>query len=312
LNGVVPTQPNRCVVCGSESFDIVASGTDYQYGTTSQIFNWCRCRSCGHYFVDPIPTPAALARIYPETLKNYDDFDSRPGLAFRVKAYLDGRRLRDLAKDIPPGGRLLDVGCAAGMFLDIAKQYCPSLEVLEGIEISEAAAAGAKRKGYKVYVSTIEDADLPEDFYDLIVMQQVIEHVHDPRAVLAKLRRALRKNGRLVMETPNLGSWDQAVFSNGYWEGYHIPRHFNLWTVEGMDRMVKEAGFSAMSTSKRIKPVHWTISLQNWAIGTKKPKALVKFFDLRNPVLLMGFGVVDVLQLALFGKTSDIQYVATK
>jgi 2-polyprenyl-3-methyl-5-hydroxy-6-metoxy-1,4-benzoquinol methylase len=308
----IPTRPHACVVCGGRDHTVVATGTDYQYRTTDQQFRWCECKICGHLYIDPIPSEDALALIYPETLKNYADFDANPGLAFRVKAYLDGRRLRKLAKDLPDGGRLLDVGCAAGMLLDVAKRHCPNLHVLDGLEISEAAAAGAKQKGYRVQISTIENADLPDAYYDLVVMQQVIEHVHDPRAVLRRIRSTLRPGGRLVMDTPNLYSWDHRLFGNGYWEGYHIPRHFNLWTTEGMARIAREAGFTSISFRKRIKPVHWTLSLQNWAVGTGKRGAVTRFFDLRNPLLLIPFGVVDAMQLALFDKASDIQYVAVK
>lgn len=298
-------------MCGKSDPVVVGSGTDYQYRTTEQVFNWCRC-ACGHFYIDPLPTEQALPLIYPDTLKNYSDFDERPGFAFRVKAILDGRRLRRLSADIRPGGRMLDIGCAAGTLLDVARRSSPNLEVLEGLEISEAAATVARRKGYKVSIATVEAAELPLAYYDLITMQQVIEHVHDPAAVLAKLRSALRPGGKLVMDTPHLDSWDHKAFRKGYWEGYHIPRHFNLWTTEGMRRMVQEAGFSAFQFQKRIKPVHWTISLQNWAVGTKKRDAIVRYLDLRNPLLLILFGAIDVLQLGLFGKASDVQYVATR
>jgi len=98
------------------------------------------------------------------------------------------------------------------------------------------AAKGLLERGRTVSVVTdaIETLDLPADYYDLIVMQQVIEHVHNPPAVIAKLRSSLRSGGRLVMETPHLWSWDHLLFRSRYWEGYHIPRHFNLWTVDGM------------------------------------------------------------------------------
>src|SRR4051812_3648049 len=111
--------------------------------------------------------------IYPDTLKNYEEFDRSPGLAFRVKNWLDGRRLRALTRDVQPGGRLLDVGCAAGALLDVVKSHCPEIEVLHGLEISEAAAAGARRKGYEVQIATIEQADLRGNYYDLIILQQV-------------------------------------------------------------------------------------------------------------------------------------------
>lgn len=309
----VPTRVHDCVVCGSGGGTVVATGTDYQYRTTSQRFDWRRCDRCGHYRIDPIPTEDALSTIYPDDLKNYESFDAKPGLAFRVKAKLDGRRLRRLTHDIPQGGRVLDVGCAAGMLLDVVKQCCPNIEVLHGLEISEAAAAGAVRKGYEVSISTIEAAELPPDYYDLIVLQQVIEHVHDPRVTLAKLRSALRDGGRIVLETPNLGSLDHKLFNrHAYWEGYHVPRHFNVWTPDGMRRLLADAGYSDFSCTKRIKPVHWTLSLQNRAIATGKPRSVVRFFDLGNPLLLGVFGVVDVAQLALLRKASDIQYVATR
>jgi len=70
--------------------------------------------------------------------------------------------------------------------------------------------------------------------------------------------------------------------------------------------------FADVAYRKRIKPVHWTISVQNWAIATSKPKVVVDCFDLRSVLPLMFFGVVDVLQLGLQGKSSDIQYVATR
>src|SRR5262245_19311975 len=116
----VPTRPNRCVVCGENAHTVVATGTDYQYGTTNLTFHWCRCNRCGHFYIDPIPTEAALSVIYPNNLKNYEEYDDRPGLAFRVKAMLDGRRLNSVASHLQPGARLLDVGCAAGILLDVA------------------------------------------------------------------------------------------------------------------------------------------------------------------------------------------------
>ena len=75
---MMPTRSHRCVVCGGQEHSVVASGTDYQYHTVDETFSWCRCTACGHFYINPIPTEAALGIIYPDTLKNYDEFDSRP------------------------------------------------------------------------------------------------------------------------------------------------------------------------------------------------------------------------------------------
>jgi len=291
----------------------IASGTDYQYKTTYQDFQWEQCSVCMHCYINPIPIEEELERIYPKSLKNYRDFDEKPGIAFGVKNLLDANRLKKIICNIKSDeGRFLDVGCAAGMLLDVVKNNCPKISIFHGIEISEEAGERANSKGYNVQISTIENAKIPENYYDLITMQQVIEHVHNPKAVLEKLHKSLRAGGQLVMDTPLMGSWDQMLFSQGYWEGYHIPRHFNIWTVHGMSRMLKEANFSKIKYIKRIKPVHWTLSIQNWAIATQKPSWIIDFFNIRNPFLLVVFGVIDVFQLALFNKASDVQYIAEK
>ena len=143
----LPVVAQVCCVCGSTEGECIASGTDYQYRTTDLQFDWKRCGTCGHLYIDPVPAPEALSRIYPDDLKNYEDFDRNPGLAFRVKSFLDGRSLRRLTRSLPSGSVLLDVGCAAGMLLDTARRYCPNLEKLEGMEISQMAAARARQKG---------------------------------------------------------------------------------------------------------------------------------------------------------------------
>lgn len=79
-----------------------------------------------------------------------------------------------------------------------------------------------------------------------------------------------------------------------------------------MKQLAKETGFSDIVIRKRIKPVHWTLSFQNWAIATRQPEPVIKFFSLGNPLLLVVFGLIDVVQLTLFGKSSDVQYILIK
>jgi len=303
-------QPHGCCVCGAAEHRTVAYGRDWQYRTVDRSFSWATCLHCGHFYVTEIPQKAEVGRLYPVSLKNYEDFDRNPGVAFRVKAYLDGRSFRRISKHLPPGSSLLDVGCASGMFLDAVRAYCPNFTRLEGVEISPEAGRVAERKGYHVHKGLIEDVESGAT-YDAIVLQQVIEHVFDPVETLAKLWRMLKPGGLLMMETPSLDCLDRALF-RGYWEGYHIPRHFNIWTEQGMGSLLAKAGFVNFRVERKIKPVHWTLSLQNLALERQWPRFALKFFDLRNPVLLAGFGIIDLLQLVLFRKSSDVRYLATR
>ena len=132
--------------------------------------------------------------------------------------------------------------------------------------------------------------------------------------MIKKLYESLKINGIIVLETPSLNTWDHKLFKKGTWEGYHIPRHFNLWTTKSMKKMINEIGILNLSYNYRIKPVHWTLSLQNLLIKNKKFKSLQSALDLRSkfPILLILFTFVDLLQFLITRKTSDIQYIIKK
>src|SRR5262249_57545619 len=100
---------------------------------------------------------------------------------------------------------------------------------LYGVELDARAVDAARGLGFQVSLGRFEDADLPQGTFALIVLQQVIEHVPDPRRMIERLRALLAAGGAVVIETPNTRSWDHRLFSKRYWGGYHIPRHFHLF-----------------------------------------------------------------------------------
>ena len=216
-----------------------------------------------------------MSIIYPVNLGNYAKFDASPGLAFRFKSVLDAKSIKKFTTT-KEGARVLDVGCAASRLLNVFSSKFHNYTKLHGIEISEQAAEAAKKKGYKVSIATIEEAELQDNYYDTIILQQVIEHVHDPMRVLAKLFKKLRGGGRLIMETPALHNWDHKLFKQGTWEGYHLPRHFNLWLESGMEDDLKKVGFDSVIINYKLKPVHWTLSVQNILRMTKKLNGSIK------------------------------------
>ena len=300
-------------MCGESNHTVLGSGTDFQYGTTTKIFTWCICDFCDHHYINPIPTPQALEIIYPSTLGNYEKFEKKPGFAFTVKRWFDKN---SFSKFVGKGNelRFLDIGCAAGVMLDLVRNFYPQYTILNGVDISDSAARLAVKKGFEVFIGQIEKIKLKQNYYDTIFMQQVIEHVHEPKMVLKQLFESLKPGGKLIMETPGLYTWDYHIFGNGYWEGLHIPRHFNLWTEKGMEKLLTQSGFSKVQINYKIKPVHWTLSIQNMLRKKRKIKWLDKRMDMNAsfPLELIFFGLVDVFQMAVTGKGSDVQYVAIK
>jgi len=147
-----------------------------------------RCVNCGLIFVNPRPPFDDLARQYegsyfncPEpTFGGYEDYEAdREDIlrTFRGRMKL----IRPLLGTATP--RVLDVGCATGIFLEVAREVGWQAE---GLDISNYALECAKAKGFEVHGGTLAGAGLPEHRYDVITMWDLIEHVPDPAAVLAE------------------------------------------------------------------------------------------------------------------------------
>lgn len=212
-----------------------------------------RCVNCGLIFVNPRPAFEDLARQYEgsyfhcphPTFGGYEDYESdREDImrTFRGRMKL----IRPLLGSGTP--RLLDVGCATGIFLEVAREAGWHGE---GLDISAYALARAQEKGFEVHRGTLASARLPAGGYDVITMWDLIEHVTDPAAVLAEGHRLLRPGGVLAISTPDAGSLLARVLGNR-WLGFRsIDEHLYFFSRRSMGAMLETAGL----TVRRFVPV---------------------------------------------------------
>ena len=105
-------------------------------------------------------------------------------------------------------GRVLELGCAAGMFGKVLKERHPGAHVT-GIEAGRAAAAKAATRIDRVICARIEDVDFEASgigpgAFDLVVAGDILEHLHNPWGLLAKLRPLIAPGGRVVASIPNI------------------------------------------------------------------------------------------------------------
>ena len=161
---------------------------------------------------------------------------------------------------LPPGAgrRLLDVGCGSGEFLLRMRER--GWDVL-GVEPDPVAAAAARRGGLDVRDGMLDDAAFPDESFDAIVLSHVIEHVHDPIALLRECGRVLRPGGTLVLMTPNLESVGHRRFGAD-WRGLEPPRHLHVFSVESLESCVRRVGLAVanVSTSARLVRGIWWVS----------------------------------------------------
>jgi SAM-dependent methyltransferase len=135
-------------------------------------------------------------------------------------------------------GRLLDVGCAYGFFLQEAR---PFYEVA-GIELAEDAAAHGRTRGLRVLSGVADEGNLAQlGMMDVIVLLDVIEHLPDPHGTLALCTRHLNSGGIIVITTGDFASLYARIAGPG-WRLMTPPQHLWYFTRASIERMAHSLG----------------------------------------------------------------------
>lgn len=148
-------------------------------------------------------------------------------------------RTVDFIRRRKPNGRLLEIGCAYGFFLDEARQA--GFEV-SGIELAETAAAHARRRGLNVATGLLDEATLkPFGAVDVIVLLDVIEHLPEPRDALALCAKHLRPGGIIVLTTGDFGSLT-ARSTGAHWRLMTPPQHLWFFNQDSIRHLAGSVG----------------------------------------------------------------------
>jgi 2-polyprenyl-3-methyl-5-hydroxy-6-metoxy-1,4-benzoquinol methylase len=244
----------KCHLCGGASHDVVREAGP---------FSILRCRACGLCFLSPQPQPEETLELYSE---HY--FQSADGLARGYSAYVEQagdlratfrQRLRYLPKP-GPANRLLDVGAAAGYFVEQARLAGWDAE---GLEPSRWASAYAREQlRVPVGEGTLESAELAPASYDVVTFWEVIEHVPSPRDFLADVARVLKPGGTLFLSTPDSGSVVARLLGRR-WLGWNkIPEHLFFFDRRSLIRLLDQAGFDVFLSRYVPLTVSWPYALE--------------------------------------------------
>ncbi|MCH2170485.1 class I SAM-dependent methyltransferase [Myxococcota bacterium] len=299
-------RPRHCLACGSSDTEYWAHAWDAEYRTSDDRYQFHRCGGCGVLFIDPVPRDR-LREIYPPS---YYAFEApRGGLINRVKNWLDRRLMGEILEGLP-GEELavLDIGGGAGWQMNGLSEMDPRVRFTQVVDIDPEAEERARRNGHDYFPGTIEEFEVNRRF-DLVLMLNLIEHVEDPHAVLAKVASLLSPGGRALVKTPNFESWDARVFRHANWGGYHCPRHWVLFERNNFTALAERAGLGVKSFSYTQGAPFWAISVISW-LAEHGILRVTREHSAQShplfPVLSAGFAAMDFARGAAGARTSQM------
>jgi SAM-dependent methyltransferase len=300
-----------CCMCGQSDAEPVAVGEDFEYHSSPETFLALFCRRCSLVYLSPRPTPNSLPCIYPANYHAFNFSAEEFGLSFKVRSWLESRRLRHAARDLPANARILDVGCGDGFHLRLLRRLGPASWQLEGVDADRRAVDAARASELIVHPGDVQDVDLPLASYDLVLLIMTIEHLADPLRTLQRIGELLRPGGRLMVITDNTATVDYRFFGHRHWGGYHFPRHWNLFDSKSLRAVIEKAGLEVDHLTTMVSPVNWVYSIRNLLVDWKAPKWMVECFSLSSSVSLGVFTIFD-LGWMLMGRGAILRALARR
>jgi SAM-dependent methyltransferase len=235
-----------CPICSST---IIA--TKHAMGNERSVQ---RCGQCSTEFLFPQLDDEALQQLYSESyyaawgLKGDGDNEATR----QMKMATFELRLNLLAL-LGKQGRLLDVGCATGYLLEAAqvRGWAPY-----GVEYATWAAAIAQKKfGHgAIFNGTLEQCSFPENFFDAIVMTDLIEHVRRPQETLLKASKLLKDDGLLLIVTPDTAAFSHHLMGKR-WTHYK-PEHFFYFNRRSFQYLANNGGWEIIHYGKAAKALN--------------------------------------------------------
>jgi 2-polyprenyl-3-methyl-5-hydroxy-6-metoxy-1,4-benzoquinol methylase len=141
-------------------------------------------------------------------------------------------------------GALLDLGCSSGSFMEFLKGEPWKLY---GIEMyADCAKRAEANSGAQVFVGDILKAPFPPESFDVITCFDVLEHLYEPRQVMAKVMEWLRPGGIFYVSVPNIDSAAARIFKS-YWYGLELPRHLFHYSPASLRYLAKSVGLQEIS-----------------------------------------------------------------
>ena len=149
---------------------------------------------------------------------------------------------------------------------------------------------------------------------DLILMNQVLEHLWEPEKVFKKFSSILKTRGFIFIETPNPNCFSRKIQGNKFWGGWHRPRHLNLFSKTSFILFLNKFNYTLEDYSEFAVPAFWSMGIRNYFnVSTHQNKGFIgKFFSLQNIVSLIIFTILENIILIFKLGASNHRFIVKR
>lgn len=234
----------ECPIC--KSIDLVEYKKVVDYTVSKEVFNIVNCESCNFKFTNPRPKESEIGKYY-KAESYISHTNTSKGVIAKLYHLVRKYTLRGKVQLInslqPNKGKLLDIGCGTGMFINSAKE--DGWKVF-GIEPDEDARKIAEDiNGIKVQSEILPSYS--KEQFEVITMWHVLEHIHKINETVEWLNQKLKVNGNLIIAVPNHLSKDAEIYQE-QWAAYDVPRHLYHFSQETITHLMGNHQFELVQT----------------------------------------------------------------
>ena len=237
----------KCIICDSQKFKFIFSDFDNYVNSNNKKFSLFKCENCELIEIYPKISEEEFNIYYPKEYNPYNVNNESSNISkytiknlrdFIIKFFKIDKLKLELEKYKNYNAKYLDFGCGSGRNLNhINSEF--SQWKLYGYDKSQYV----KNKIIKCNFEFLDNLEnLPNDYFDIINLSSVIEHLKFPLDDINLLKKKLKKGGLIIIKTPNWKSLGRMIFRKN-WLNYDIPRHIYVFSANNLQKLLSNKNF---------------------------------------------------------------------